>query len=173
MNNRQIATFGGGCFWKIENEFLPVPGVIKTSVGYMGGDFPNPSYLDVVARITGHAEVAQIEYDSDVIEYEELLQIFWRIHDPTSLNRQGADRGEQYRSVIFYHTFEQEQIARKSKQQLQQSIIGDRGAFPKGNRQIVTEIEPAKEYYLATEDHQQYLAKKIKTKKRFENSNPK
>lgn len=172
MNNRQVATFGGGCFWKIENEFLSVPGVIKTSVGYMGGDFANPSYLDVVARITGHAEVAQIEYDLDIVEYEELLQIFWQIHDPTSLNRQGADRGEQYRSVIFYHTFEQEQIARKSKQQLQQSIDGDRGAFPEGNRQIVTEIKPAKEYYLATEDHQQYLAKK-RNKKRVENSNPK
>jgi peptide-methionine (S)-S-oxide reductase len=122
----------------------------------MGGHFANPSYLDVVARITGHAEVAQIEYDYDVVKYGELLQIFWQIHDPTSLNRQGADRGEQYRSVIFYHTFEQEQIARKSKQQLQQSIIGD--------RQIVTEIKPAKEYYLATEDHQQYLAKKLNKK---------
>jgi peptide-methionine (S)-S-oxide reductase len=155
MNNRQTATFGAGCFWKTEHEFINVPGVIKTSVGYMGGDFPHPSYLDVVARITGHAEVAQIEYNADVVEYEDLLQIFWQMHDPTSLNRQGADRGEQYRSVIFYHTFEQEQIARKSKQQLQQSGICDRN--------IVTEIKPAKEYYLATEEHQQYLFKKKKT----------
>lgn len=150
--NKQTATFGAGCFWKTEYEFINIPGVIKTSVGYMGGDFTNPSYLDVVARITGHAEVAQIEYDADVVSYEELLQIFWQMHDPTSLNRQGADRGEQYRSVIFYHTVAQEKIARKSKLQLQQSGIFE--------RDIVTEIKPAKEYYLATEDHQQYLFKK-------------
>ena len=146
------ATFGAGCFWKTENEFLKVPGVIKTSVGYMGGNFPNPSYLDVVARITGHAEVAQLEYDPEIVSYEELLNIFWQIHDPTSLNRQGADRGEQYRSVIFYHTPEQEKLAHQSKLQLQQS-----GKYEKD---LVTEIKPAKEYYLATEDHQQYLAKK-------------
>jgi peptide-methionine (S)-S-oxide reductase len=151
--DKQTATFGAGCFWKTEHEFMNVPGVIKTSVGYMGGDFANPSYLDVVARITGHAEVAQIEYDADVVSYEELLQIFWQMHDPTSLNRQGADRGEQYRSVIFYHTVAQEKIARKSK--LQQSRIFD--------QDIVTEIKPAKEYYLATEDHQQYLLKKNQT----------
>ena len=152
MNNIQTATFGAGCFWKTENEFLKVPGAIKTSVGYMGGDFANPSYLDVVARITGHAEVAQIEYDPEGVSYQELLDIFWQMHDPTSLNRQGADRGEQYRSVIFYHTPEQEQIARKSKLQLQQS--------GKYDKQIVTEIKPAKDYYLATEEHQQYIAKK-------------
>ena len=152
MDNRQLATFGAGCFWKTENEFLKVPGVTKTSVGYMGGDFANPSYLDVVARITGHAEVAQIEYDPERVSYQELLDIFWQMHDPTSLNRQGADRGEQYRSVIFYHTPEQEQIARKSKLQLQQS--------GKYDKEIVTEIKPAKDYYLATEDHQQYFAKK-------------
>ena len=154
--SQQKATFGAGCFWKTENEFLKVPGVIKTSVGYMGGNFPDPSYLDVVARITGHAEVAQIEYDPERVSYQELLDIFWQMHDPTSLNRQGADRGEQYRSVIFYHTREQEQTARKSKQQLQQS--------GKYDKEIVTQIKPAKEYYLATEDHQQYLAKKNLTK---------
>ena len=152
MSNIQTATFGAGCFWKTENEFLKVPGVIKTSVGYMGGNFPNPSYLDVVARITGHAEVAQIEYNPEQVSYQELLDIFWQMHDPTSLNRQGADRGEQYRSVIFYHTLEQKQIACKSKLQLQQS--------GKYHKEIVTEIEPAKDYYLATEDHQQYLVKK-------------
>ena len=141
-----------GCFWKTENEFLQVPGVTKTSVGYMGGNFANPSYLDVVARITGHAEVAQIEYDADVVAYEKLLDIFWQMHDPTSLNRQGADRGEQYRSVIFYYSSAQQQIARRSKLQLQQS--------DKYDREIVTEIKPAREYYLATEDHQQYLLKK-------------
>ncbi|MBW4536275.1 MAG: peptide-methionine (S)-S-oxide reductase MsrA [Pleurocapsa minor HA4230-MV1] len=153
--NRQTATFGAGCFWKTEHKFMNVPGVSKTSVGYMGGDFANPSYLDVVARITGHAEVAQIEYDADMVSYEELLQIFWQMHDPTSLNRQGTDRGEQYRSVIFYHTVAQEKIARKSKLELQQSRIFD--------QDIVTEIKPAKEYYLATEDHQQYLLKKNQT----------
>ena len=152
MSDRQLATFGAGCFWKTEQEYIKVSGVIKTSVGYMGGDFPNPSYLDVVARITGHAEVAQIKYDPETVSYGELLEIFWQMHDPTSLNRQGADRGEQYRSVIFYHTLEQEQIARKSKLQLQQS-----GKYAKD---IVTEIKPAKDYYLATEDHQQYLLKK-------------
>ena len=156
MNNRQTATFGAGCFWKTEYEFIDVPGVIKTSVGYMGGDFADPSYLDVVARITGHAEVAQIEYDADLVQYGELLQIFWQMHDPTSLNRQGADRGEQYRSVIFYHSSEQEQIARQSKLQLQQSGIYD--------KDIVTEIKPAQEYYLATADHQQYFLKKQRLK---------
>lgn len=152
MSIQQIATFGAGCFWKTENEFLQVKGVTKTSVGYMGGNFPNPSYLDVVARITGHAEVAQIEYDPELVSYEKLLDLFWEIHDPTSLNRQGADRGEQYRSVIFYHNTEQEHIAHKSKMQLQRS-----GKYGKN---IVTEIKPAQDYYLATEEHQQYLAKK-------------
>jgi peptide-methionine (S)-S-oxide reductase len=152
VHNQEKATFGAGCFWKTENEFLNVKGVIKTSVGYMGGDFANPSYLDVLARITGHAEVAQIEYNRAIATYAELLDIFWQIHDPTSLNRQGADRGEQYRSVIFYHSPQQEQIARQSKLQLQRS--------GKYDQDIVTEIKPAGEYYLADDEHQQYLAKK-------------
>ena len=152
MNNFATATFGGGCFWKIEYEFMQLKGVVKTSVGYMGGDFPNPSYLDVLARITGHAEVAQIQYDPTIISYKELLDVFWQIHDPTSLNRQGADRGEQYRSVIFYHTPEQQQIARQSKLRLQQS-----GKYDKN---IVTEIKPAADYYLADDYHQQYLYRK-------------
>ena len=146
------ATLGAGCFWKTENEFMKLKGVIKTSVGYMGGDFPNPSYLDVLARITGHAEVAQIEYDPAIATYTELLDLFWQIHDPTSLNRQGADRGEQYRSVIFYHSLEQEQIARQSKLQLQRS--------GKYDKDIVTEIKPAADYYLADDEHQQYIARK-------------
>lgn len=146
------ATFGAGCFWKTEDAFRQVKGVISTSVGYMGGHFPNPSYLDVVARITGHAEVSQIEYAPDIVSYEELLELFWSIHDPSSLNRQGADRGEQYRSVIFFHSPQQELIARKSKQQLQLS--------GKYDRAIVTEIKPATEYYLADEEHQKYLEKK-------------
>ena len=148
----ELATFGAGCFWHTEEAFRTLPGVVKTSVGYMGGHFPNPSYLDVVARITGHAEVAQIAYDPNVISYEDLIAKFWTIHDPTSLNRQGADRGEQYRSVIFHHGDRQRIIATLAKRQLQQS-----GQYDKD---IVTEVKPSSEYYLATEDHQQYFAKK-------------
>ena len=146
------ATFGGGCFWKIEDQFGSVPGVLKTSVGYMGGHFANPCYLDVVARITGHAEVAQVEFDPELVSYSALLTSFWAMHDPTSWYRQGADRGEQYRSVIFYHTPEQCQISERSKQQLDQS-----GEYEKP---IVTQIVAASEYWLATDDHQQYLSKK-------------
>ncbi|MDJ0535866.1 MAG: peptide-methionine (S)-S-oxide reductase MsrA [Xenococcaceae cyanobacterium MO_207.B15] len=148
----KTATFGAGCFWKVEDAFRGVKGVESTSVGYMGGHFPNPSYLDVLSRITGHAEVAQLQYNPNVVSYSELLDIFWLIHDPTQLNRQGADRGEQYRSVIFYHSRQQEMTARASKQKLQQS-----GKF---SQEIVTQIEPASEYYLAKESDQQYLAKK-------------
>lgn len=153
MNNSVIkkATFGAGCFWGVEAAFLPVEGVISTSVGYMGGHWPNPCYLDVCARVTGHAEVTQIEYDSTIISYEKLLETFWTIHDPTSLNRQGPDRGEQYRSVIFYHTEKQEKIARQSKLNLQNS-----GKY--GN-DIVTEIRAASDYYLAEDYHQQYFEK--------------
>lgn len=146
------ATFAAGCFWGIEAAFRQVKGVVSTSVGYMGGHFPNPCYLDVLSRITGHAEVVQVEYDPEQVSYAQLLAIFWQIHDPTSLNRQGADRGEQYRSAIFFQTPEQEQIAKKSKHQLQVS-----GKYA---RDIVTEIKPASEYYLAEEYHQQYLEKK-------------
>ncbi len=148
----ETATFGAGCFWKVEDAFRQVKGVLSTSVGYMGGHFPNPSYLDVLSRITGHAEVAQLQYDTNIVSYSELLAIFWSIHDPTQLNRQGADRGEQYRSVIFYHSPQQEVIARASKQKLQQS-----GQF---DQKIVTQIKPASEYYLAKESDQQYLDKK-------------
>ncbi len=148
----EIATFGAGCFWKVEDAFRQLEGVESTSVGYMGGHFPNPSYLDVLARITGHAEVAQLQYNPNIISYLELLDVFWSIHDPTQLNRQGADKGEQYRSVIFYHTPQQEIDARASKQKLQRS--------PKFDREIVTQIKPASEYYLARESDQQYLEKK-------------
>ncbi|MDY6784153.1 MAG: peptide-methionine (S)-S-oxide reductase MsrA [Cyanobacteriota bacterium] len=146
------ATFGAGCFWGVEAAFRKVEGINSTSVGYMGGHWPNPSYLDVVARVTGHAEVVQIEYDRNVVSYEKLLETFWDCHDPTSLNRQGPDRGEQYRSVIFYHTPEQEQRARRSKVKLQQSNRYDKA--------IVTQIQPASDYYLATPDHQQYYEKR-------------
>ena len=146
------ATFGAGCFWGVEAEFRKIKGVSATSVGYMGGNFANPCYLDVCARITGHAEVVQVEYDRTQVSYEELLDLFWKIHDPTSLNRQGPDRGEQYRSVIFYHTPEQAQAAKRSKQQLQNS-----GRYDKA---IVTEIKPALEYWLAASEHQQYFEKR-------------
>lgn len=146
------ATFGAGCFWGVEAAFRNVKGVTSTSVGYMGGHFPEPSYLDVLSRITGHAEVAQVEYDPSKVSYDELLDVFWNIHDPTSLNRQGPDRGEQYRSVIFFHNTQQEEVAKRSKEKLQLS-----GRFEKD---IVTEIKPAKEYYLATDEHQQYFEKK-------------
>ena len=146
------ATFGAGCFWGVEAAFRKLKGVKSTSVGYMGGHFPNPLYLDVLSRITGHAEVVQLEYDPSEVTYDQLLDVFWNIHDPTSLNRQGPDRGEQYRSAIFFHNPQQEEAARYSKEKLQIS-----GKFDKD---IVTEIKPAAEYYLATEEHQQYFEKK-------------
>lgn len=149
------ATFGAGCFWGVEAAFRQLRGVVSTSVGYMGGEFANPSYLDVLSRITGHAEVCQVEFDPAIVPYADLLDLFWRIHDPTSLNRQGADRGEQYRSVIFYHTPEQAQIARRSKNLLDQS--------GKYEQAIVTQIQPASSYWLASEEHQQYFEKKQAT----------
>ncbi len=155
-----IATFGAGCFWHTEAAFDHHLGVINTSVGYMGGQFANPCYLDVLARITGHAEVAQIHYDPAIVSYETLLNIFWRCHNPTTLNRQGADRGEQYRSVIFYHTPEQAIAARTSK-----SKLAATGTY---SDPIVTEIKPATDYWLATPDHQHYFAKKQAAKARLE-----
>ena len=146
------ATFGAGCFWGVEAAFQAMKGVVSTSVGYMGGHFENPSYLDVVSRITGHAEVCQVTYDPALVSYEDLLNPFWRIHDPTSLNRQGADRGEQYRSVIFYHVPEQAQIARRSKEHLEVS--------GKYDKPIVTQIKTALSYWLATDEHQHYFEQK-------------
>ncbi|NBD31915.1 MAG: peptide-methionine (S)-S-oxide reductase MsrA [Cyanobacteria bacterium] len=154
MTQTKLATFGAGCFWGVEAAFQKVKGVISTSVGYMGGHFPNPSYLDVLSRITGHAEVVQVEYNPEQVSYEELLEVFWSIHDPTQFNRQGADRGEQYRSVIFYHDREQAVIAQQSKQQLDRSGIYE--------KPIVTQIQPASEYYLTDESHQKYYQKQKK-----------
>lgn len=149
--SEEKATFGAGCFWGVEAAFRQVKGVISTSVGYMGGTLKNPTYEDVCTDRTGHAEVAEILYDPAEVSYEELLEIFWSIHDPTTLNRQGPDRGTQYRSVIFYHTPEQEAAARESKEKLQEL-----GTF---RRPIVTQIEPAGEFYRAEEYHQQYYEK--------------
>jgi peptide-methionine (S)-S-oxide reductase len=145
------ATFGAGCFWGIEAAFRKVPGVLSTSVGYAGGSFNNPTYKDVCSGETGHAEVVQIEYDPSRVSYEELLDVFWNIHDPTTLNRQGPDIGTQYRSAILFHNPEQEAAARASKEKLQSS-----GRFKKP---VVTEITPASEYYRAEEYHQRYFEK--------------
>ena len=138
LSDKTIATFGAGCFWHVEEAFRQQPGVLTTSVGYMGGHFAHPSYLDVLSRITGHAEVAQVQYDLERVSYLDLLNIFWHCHDPTTPNRQGPDRGEQYRSVIFWHTPEQAIAAKHSKAKLDAS---DTYSKP-----IVTEIKPAGDY---------------------------
>lgn len=147
----QKATFGAGCFWGVEAAFRQIMGVVSTSVGYMGGTLNNPTYEDVCTDRTGHAEVVQVTYDPSQVSYDALLEVFWRIHDPTTLNRQGPDRGTQYRSVIFYHSPEQEAEAKASMERLQQS-----GRF---RYDIVTQIEPAKEFWMAEEYHQQYYEK--------------
>jgi peptide-methionine (S)-S-oxide reductase len=147
-----IATFGAGCFWGVEAEFRRVKGVKATAVGYSGGNLKDPTYRDVCTDTTGHAEVVQVEYDPDAVSYDDLLNVFWENHDPTTLNRQGPDVGTQYRSVIFFHTPEQEAAARASKERLEQS-----GRF---RRPIVTQIEPAAEFWRAEDYHQQYLEKR-------------
>jgi len=148
----EIATFGAGCFWGIEAAFRQVPGVTDAVVGYAGGHTANPTYKDVCADGTGHAEVVQVTFDPAQLSYEKLLEVFWKIHDPTQLNRQGPDFGTQYRSAIFFHSPEQEAVARKSKEQAQAS-----GRF---RRPIVTEITPASAFYRAEEYHQRYLEKR-------------
>ncbi len=146
-----LATFGAGCFWGVELGFRQVKGVTDAVAGYLGGHLENPTYQDVCTGTTGHAEVVQVEFDPAVVSYEELLDIFWRSHDPTTLNRQGPDIGTQYRSAIFYHTPEQAELARRSKQ-----AVAESGKFP---RPIVTEITPATTFYRAEEYHQRYLEK--------------
>ncbi|MEW5818817.1 MAG: peptide-methionine (S)-S-oxide reductase MsrA [Cyanobacteriota bacterium] len=146
------ATFGAGCFWGVEAAFLNIDGVIKTSVGYSGGRTKNPTDEAVCTDTTGHAEVVQIEFASDIVSYDNLLNIFWEIHDPTTLNSQGPDFGSQYRSVIFFHSTQQEALAYESKAKMQNS-----GRF---RGQIVTEISPAKEFYIAEVYHQQYYQKR-------------
>ena len=148
----QFATFGAGCFWGIEAAFRKVKGVVNAAVGYAGGTIKNPTYEDVCSDETGHAEVVQIEYAPSQVSYDELLDVFWKIHDPTQLNRQGPDFGAQYRSVIFYHNEEQRKAALKSKEKLDKS--------KKYGKPIATEIKPAQEFYKAEEYHQRYLEKK-------------
>ncbi|MFC7442244.1 peptide-methionine (S)-S-oxide reductase MsrA [Laceyella putida] len=147
-----LATFGAGCFWGVEETFRKLPGVLNTVVGYMGGTKENPTYEEVCTDKTGHAEVVQVEFDPAEIRYEELLDVFWNNHNPTTLNRQGPDVGTQYRSVIFYHDEEQKRIAEASKQQMDQS--------GRWKNPIVTQVEPASTFWRAEEYHQRYLQKR-------------
>ena len=145
------ATFGAGCFWHVEAAFQKIPGVTATAVGYSGGSMKNPTYHDVCTGQTGHAEVVELEFDPSKVSYDDLLETFWKIHDPTTPNRQGPDIGTQYRSAIFFHAPAQETAARASKEQLQRS-----GRF---SRPIVTEITRALEFWRAEEYHQRYFEK--------------
>ena len=145
------AIFAAGCFWGVEAVFRDVDGVLSAEVGYTGGETKNPTYQDVCSGTTGHAEAVLVEYDSEKVTYEQLLDVFWKNHDPTTPNRQGPDRGSQYRSAIFYHTPEQKEAAISSKE-----ILGKSGSF---KDPIVTEIAPASEFYRAEEYHQRYFEK--------------
>jgi len=145
------ATFGAGCFWHVEDLLSKTKGVKSTKVGYIGGQLPNPTYEEVCTDKTGHAEAVEVEYDPDEISYEELLDVFWNNHNPTTLNRQGPDIGIQYRSVIFYHNDEQKEIAEKSKQTLDKS--------EQYENTVVTEIVPTPTFYEAEEYHQKYFKK--------------
>ena len=153
----ETAIFGAGCFWGVEEAFRPHPGVIRTDVGYSGGHTSNPTYRDVCSHSTGHAEVVRVEFDPSVVSYQELLEIFWAEHDPTQVNRQGPDVGDQYRSVIFYQNDEQKTIARQSLDQHQKEF----------DRPIATQIVPSATFYEAEEYHQQYLAKRGQASCRF------
>jgi peptide-methionine (S)-S-oxide reductase len=146
----ETATFGAGCFWQVEVEFRNTDGVKDAVVGYSGGDFDNPSYEQVCTDRTGHAEVCQVTFDPDEISYEDLLEVFWGLHDPTQRNRQGPDIGSQYRSVIFTHTPEQEREAIASRERIQERV----------RKPIATEIEPAKPFWPAEDYHQRYLEKR-------------
>jgi len=145
------ATFAAGCFWGVEDAFRQVPGVLSTTVGYIGGTTKNPTYKEVCTGRTGHAEAVEVDYDPAKVSYLELLAIFWKSHDPTTMNRQGPDVGTQYRSGIFYHDAEQEEEARASKAVLEKDHVF--------KRPIVTEIAAAPEFFRAEDYHQQYFEK--------------
>jgi len=147
----ETATFGAGCFWHVEDEFRQVEGVVSTAVGFAGGTKPKPTYKDVCTDLTGHAEVVQFQFDADKVSYRKLLETFFNLHDPTTLNRQGPDIGTQYRSVIFYHSTEQKEVAEEFVAQLTKS-----GRY---KRPIVTQISPASTFWKAEEYHQQYYEK--------------
>ncbi len=148
---RERATFAAGCFWGVQAEFRNLPGVTSTSTGYMGGHFDNPTYEDVCSGMTGHAEAVEVIYDPEQISYEQLLEVFWRAHDPTQYHRQGADVGSQYRSAIFFHNEEQRRAAMESKKDYERS-----GRF---RNPVVTEIVPASRFFKAEDYHQDYLQK--------------
>jgi peptide-methionine (S)-S-oxide reductase len=152
MIQGEKATFGAGCFWGVEAAFRAVPGVLATAVGYEGGTTESPTYQDVCSHTTGHAEVVEVTYDPARVTYEQLLAVFWAEHDPTQLNRQGPDIGDNYRSVIFYHTPEQQATALKSK--------AEEEASGRHRKPIVTQIVPAATFYRAEDYHQQYLEKR-------------
>ena len=143
------ATFAAGCFWGVEAAFRQIEGVSDAQVGYVGGAMANPTYKDVCTDRTGHAEAVEVTFDPERVSYEHLLEAFWKMHDPTTLNRQGPDMGTQYRSAIFYHSPEQESAANASKGKAQEHF----------RRPIVTEIAPASRFYRAEEYHQRYLEK--------------
>jgi len=147
----QTATFAAGCFWGVESIFQKVEGVVETTVGYTGGTYPNPTYRQVCTGITGHAEAVQILFDAKIVSYEELLSLFWRMHDPTTPNRQGPDVGTQYRSAIFYHSEEQRKAAERSKEKFDRSNV----YINKSTTQIV----PASTFYAAEDYHQDYFEK--------------
>ena len=147
----ELATFGGGCFWCTEAVFKQIDGVIETVVGYSGGDVENPTYELVCTGTTGHAEVCQVKYDPEKISYKDLLEVFFKTHDPTTLNRQGADVGTQYRSVIFYHNDVQKNLALEYIKKLEREDVY--------SKPIVTQVEPLKNFYRAEEYHQNYFEK--------------
>lgn len=146
------AMFGAGCFWGVEETFRQIEGVTATAVGYSGGTTPAPTYQQVCGGNTGHAEVIHIEFDADIVSYEQLLDVFWRSHNPTQLNRQGPDHGTQYRSAVFFYSPEQQQTAEASR-----DALAEAGTF---HAPIVTEITPADEFHRAEEYHQRYLEKR-------------
>jgi len=150
-NQVEIATLGGGCFWCLEAIYNELKGIIKVESGYAGGTVPNPTYKQVCTGTTGHAEVIQITYDPNIITFKEILQIFFTIHDPTTLNRQGNDVGTQYRSIILYHNQNQKQTA--------EQVINDITKQNIWNSSIVTQIEPYNIFYKAEDYHQEYYKK--------------
>ena len=147
------ATFGAGCFWGVEAAFAEIPGVVSTAVGYEGGKLDNPTYKDVCTDQTGHAEVVELDFDPEKVSYEQLLDAFFGLHDPTTMNRQGPDWGTQYRSAIFFHSAEQETQAKAKIEQLTAE-----GKFKP--KRIVTKVEPAQAFWRAEEYHQKYLEKR-------------
>lgn len=153
--NTEKATFAAGCFWGVEAVFRNVPGVTDVTVGYTGGSAIDPSYQEVCAGTTGHAEAILVTFDPETVSFEKLMEVFWESHDPTTLNRQGPDIGSQYRSAVFFHTPEQEKVAARSKEELSRS---GRLARP-----IATEISPAGHFFPAEEYHQRYLEKRDKS----------